>query len=146
LSPDVVPDAESESVVRLSRAALEAFSPARLISRELRPGHLFRDLAGVVEPRGDEEDEFALLLQEVFSYQEGIPEPFGFLDTQHVWSTYASPPTVAHIAEVIAQNGYLLRAASELRASRVDFSSDLVSLNHFIRLAAAEGCALHYYE
>lgn len=146
LSLDVVPDSESESVVALSRAALEALSPMHLTSRELRPGHLFRHLASVVEPRGAEEDEFALLLQEVFSYQEGIPEPFAFLETQDVWSTYASPPTVTHIAELVAENGYLLRAAAELRADNARFSSDLVSLSHFIRTAAAEGCAVHYYE
>lgn len=146
LSLDDVPEAESESVVALCRAALDAFSPLHLVSRELRPGHLFRDLAGVIEPRGDEEEEFALLLQEVFSYQDSIPEPFAFLDTRDVWSTYASPQTVAHIAEVIAQNGYLLRAAGALRTNRAQFSSDLVSLSHFIGLAAAEGCAVHYYE
>ena len=151
VSRDRVPDENSEKLKSLLMLFLEAIAAYRVESKMAKP-FIWVAIRGELDWKSiwkseAEADEHKLLIKEIFEPQKSVPpDPFWFVKTRYISSTYVAPEAVQRLAAAEKQTNFLRRLGSGLEGELGMIGYDMARLGLVIELAALEGLALHYQE
>lgn len=150
ITKDQVPEYDSEQLKLLLMLFLEAIAAYWQCGRMSKPcvwvgirGELDWKAIWISEAEGE---EHRLLVRHIFDVQESMPDPFWFLKTRYLSSSYISPEIVKRLAEAERNTGFLRRLGKGLDGELGMIGYDMARLGLLIELAAMEGLALHYQE
>src|SRR5215469_487004 len=150
VSRDQVPDENSDKLKSLLMLFLEAIAAYRVESKMSKP-RVWAAIGGELAWKSIwksevEAEEHKLLMKEIFDLQKSVPDPFWFVQTRYISSTYVAPEGVRRLAAAEKQTNFLRRLGSGLDGELGMIGYDMARLGLVIELAALEGLALHYQE